>query len=104
MVEYFALSLYLNVGFMFFIQIKTKVLASYNKHFELYAEIHRPIAVNSSQMELARKNIISLSDAAVIFYKAGSRTGVEDRYMKFTLSADTYSIDDFNAKFKVAVL
>ena len=41
----------------------------------------------------------------MIFYKAGSRTGVEDNeFIKFTLSTGTYSIDDFNAKVKVAVL
>ena len=40
----------------------------------------------------------------MIFYKAGSRTAVEDNnFMKFTLPAGTYSIDDFNTKVKVAV-
>ena len=39
----------------------------------------------------------------VIFYRAGSRTAVEDGFIKFNLSAATYSIDDFNAKVKVAV-
>ena len=42
---------------------------------------------------------------SVIFYKAGVRTGVENnRFIKFSLSAGTYSIDDFNTKIKVAVL
>ena len=42
---------------------------------------------------------------AVIFYKAGSRTDVEDNeFIKFTLSMGTYSNDDFNAKVKVAIL
>ena len=36
--------------------------------------------------------------------KTGSRTGVEDRHIKFTLSTGTYSIGDFNAKVKVVVL
>ena len=40
-----------------------------------------------------------------IFCKAGACTGVENnRFIKFSLSAGTYSIDDFNAKIKVAVL
>ena len=42
---------------------------------------------------------------AVIFYKGCSRTDVEDNeFIKFTLSTGTYSIDDFNAKVKVAIL
>ena len=45
--------------------------------FELYPKIHRPIAVNSCQIELARKDIL-LSDAAVLLYKAGSCTDAED--------------------------
>ena len=41
----------------------------------------------------------------MIFYKAGAGTGVENnRFIKFSLSVGTYSIDDFNAKIKVAVL
>ena len=40
----------------------------------------------------------------MIFYRSGLRTGVKDRHVKFTLSAGTYYIDDFNAKVKVAVL
>ena len=52
-----------------------------------------------------QEKTILLSNIAVIFYKAGSRTGVEDnKFIKFTLSAGTYSIDDFNAKIKIAVL
>ena len=40
-----------------------------------------------------------------IFCKAGACTGVKNnRFIKFSLSAGTYSIDDFNAKIKVAVL
>ena len=60
--------------------------------------------MNSCPNGFARKDIILLSNIAVIFYKAGSHTGFEDKYMKFTLSAANYSIDDFNAKVKVAVL
>ena len=41
----------------------------------------------------------------MIFCKAGSCNDVEDnKFIKFTLSASTYSINDFNAKVKVAVL
>ena len=41
-----------------------------------------------------------------MFYKADAGTGVENNFfkIKFSLSAGTYSIDDFNAKIKVAVL
>ena len=38
-------------------------------------------------------------------YKAGKRTGVENtKFISFNLSAGTYSIEDFNAKIKVAIL
>ena len=77
---------------------------SYKGHCELYTEIHGSVAGNSCQIELAKKDIILPSSIAVIFYKAGSRTSVDDnKYIKFTLSVRT-SIDDFNAKTKVAVL
>ena len=48
--------------------------------------------------------ILLLSDKVVIVFKAGSRTGVKERHIKFTFSAGTYSINDFNAKVKAAVL
>ena len=36
---------------------------------------------------------------------AGKQTGVTNtEFIKFTLSEDTYSIDDFNAKIKISVL
>ena len=77
----------------------------YKKHCDLYTEIHGSIAVNSCQIELAQKNIILLSRVSVIFYKAGARTSVENnKFIKFSLSAGTYSINDFNAKIKAAVL
>ena len=51
------------------------------------------------------KRHLLLSSISVIFNKTGSHTGVENnRFIKFSLSAGTYSIDDFNAKIKVAVL
>ena len=40
-----------------------------------------------------------------MFYKTDARTSVENNiFIKFSLSASTYSIDDFNAKIKVVVL
>ena len=36
--------------------------------------------------------------------KAGSQAGVEKRQVKFTLSGGTYSIDNFNTKFKTGFL
>ena len=50
---------------------------------------------------LVRKDIILLSNVAAIFHKAGLHTAVEDKYIRFTLSAGTYSIDDFSAVDKV---
>ena len=85
--------------------MKVLTYTSYKEHCDLYTEIHGSIAVNSCQIELAQKDIILLSSVSVIFYKAGARTSVENnRFIKFSLSAGTYSIDDFNAKIKVAVL
>ena len=78
---------------------------SYKEHCKLYTEIHGSIAVNSCQIELAQKDIILLSSVSVIFYKAGARTGVENnRFIKFSLEAGTYSIDNFNSKIRAAVL
>ena len=85
--------------------MKVLTYTLYKEHCNLYTEIHGSIAVNNCQIELARKDIILLSNVSVIFYKAGARTGVENnRFIKFSLSAGTYSINDFNAKIKVAVL
>ena len=85
--------------------MKVLTYTSYKQHCDLYTEIHGSIAVNGCQMGIAQKDIILLSSGSVIFYKAGARTGTENnRYTKFSLSAGTYSIDDFNAKIKAAVL
>ena len=52
-----------------------------------------------------KKDIILISEASIIVYKGGKRTGIENiNFMSFKLSADTCSIDDFNAKIKVAIL
>ena len=85
--------------------MKVLTYTSYKEHCELYTEIHGSVAVNSCQIELAQKYIVLLSSVSVIFYKAGARTGVENnRFNKFSLSAGTYSMNDFNAKIKAAVL
>ena len=84
--------------------MKVLTYISYKEHFKLYTEIYDSIAVNNCQIGLARKDIILLSDIAVILYKAGLRTDVEDRHIKLTLSAGAHSIDDFIAIVKVVVL
>ena len=85
--------------------MKVLTYTSYKEHCDLYTEIHGSIAVNSCQIELAQKDIILLSNVSIIVYKAGKRTGVENnKFIHLNLSAGTYSIDDFNAKIKVAIL
>ena len=85
--------------------MKVLTYTLYKEHCQLYTEIHGSIAVNSCQIELAQKDIILLSKVSIIVYKAGKRTGVENtKFISFSLSAGTCSIDDFNAKIKVAVL
>ena len=83
-----------------------KVLTyTYKKHCELYTEIHGSIAVNICQIKLAQKGIILLSNVSIIVYKTGKRASVENnKFMHFKLSAGTHSIDDFNAKIKMAIL
>ena len=52
-----------------------------------------------------KKDIILLLRVSIIVYKTGKRTGIENtKFISFNLSAGTYSIDDFNAKIKVAIL
>ena len=78
---------------------------SYKEHCELYIEIQSSIAIKNCQIRLAKKHIILLSSVSVISYKAGVRTSLENnRFIKFSLSACTYSINDFIAKIKAAVL
>ena len=46
-----------------------------------------------------------LLSVSIIVYKAGKGTGVKNtKFISFNLSAGTYSIDDFHAKIKVAIL
>ena len=85
--------------------MKVLTYTSYKEHCDLHTEIHGSIALNSCQIELAQKDIILLSSVSIIVNKAGKRTGVEKaKLISFNLSAGTYSIDDFNAKTKVAIL
>ena len=77
---------------------------SYRQYCDLYTEIQGSIAVNSCQIVFAQKDIL-LSKGTLIVYKAGKTTGVKNTdYISFTLSEGTYSIDDFNAKIKIAIL
>ena len=85
--------------------MKVLTYTSYKEHCKLYTEIHGSIAVNSCQIRFAQKDIILLSSASVTFYKAGAHTSMENnRFIKFSLSVRTYSIDHFNAKITVAIL
>ena len=78
---------------------------SYKEHYDLYTEIHGSIAASSCQAELTQKDIILLSKVFVIVYKAGKRTGVENaNFISLNSLAGTYSINDFNAKVKIAIL
>ena len=92
------------VYFVYLIEMRVLTYTLYKEHCDLYTEIHGSIAVNSCQIELAQKDIILLSNVSIIVYKAGERTSVENnKLIHFNLSAGTYSIDDFNAKIKVAI-
>ena len=85
--------------------MKVLTYTSYKQHCDLYTEIHGSIAVYSCQIELAQRDIILLSSISVVFCKTGACTSAENnRFIKFSFSAGIYSIDDFNAKIKVAVL
>ena len=85
--------------------MKVQTYISYKADCDLYTEIHGSSATNSCQIELAQKDIILLLSVSIIVYKAGKGTGVENtKFISFNLSAGTYSIDDFNAKIKVAIL
>ena len=70
--------------------MKVLTYTSYKEHCKLCTEIHSSIAVNDCQIGLFKKDKVLLSNIVSLFYKAGSRTGVEDKFIKFTLSAGTY--------------
>lgn len=86
--------------------MKTKVLiyTLCKERIEIYTDIHCPFVFKSCCIALVRIKIILLSDKVVIVFKAGSRTGVKERHIKLTFAAGTYSINNFNAKVKAAVL
>ena len=85
--------------------MKVLTYTSYKEHCDLYTDNHGSIAVNSWQTEFAQKDITLLSKASITVYEAGKRTGAEDtKFVSLSLSAGTYSIDDFNAKINVAIL
>ena len=85
--------------------MKVLTYTSFKEHCDLYTEIHGSIAIHSYQVGLAQKDIILLSKASLIVYKAGKQAGVTNtEFIKFTLSEGTYSIDDFNAKIKISIL
>ena len=85
--------------------MKVLTCTSYKEHCELYTKIHGSITVNSCKIGLAQKVIILLSSISVIFYEARSSTGVKNNaFIKFSLEAGTYSIDNLNAKIKVTIL
>ena len=85
--------------------MKVLTYTSFREDCDLCTEIHGSIAANSCQVELAQKDIILLSKVSIIVYKTGKRTSVENtKLIRFNLLAGTYSIDDFNAKIKVAIL
>ena len=84
--------------------MKVLTYTSYKEHYDLYTKIHGSVAIHNCQIELAQKDIILLSKASLIVYKAGKQTGVTNtEFIKFTLSEGTYSIDDFNTKIKIAI-
>ena len=77
---------------------------SYKEHCELYTEIHGSIANNSRHIQLTQKDIILPAKVSIVIYKTGKRIGVENtRCIYFNLSAGIYSIDDFNAKVRIAI-
>ena len=85
--------------------MKVLTYTSFREQCDLYTEIHGSITVNSCQVGFAQKDIILLSKLSIIVYKAGKGTGVENtKFISFSLSAGAYSIDDFIAKIKVAIL
>ena len=88
--------------------MKVLTYTSYKEHYALYTKIQGSIAVNSCQVGLAQKYIILLSNASLTVHKVSKCskcTSVNNtEFISFTLSEGTYSIDEFNAKIKVATL
>ena len=77
----------------------------YKEHCDLFTEIHGSIAVSSCQVALTQKDVILQSKVSITVYKAVKRSGVENtNFISFNFSTGSYSIDDFNAKVKIAIL
>ena len=77
----------------------------YKKHNDWYTKIQGSIAINSSQVGLAHRDIILLSSPPRITYKTSTTHGVENRNLIHSrIPAGTYSINDFNTKIKEFVL
>ena len=84
--------------------MKVFTSTSYNEHYNLYTETDGLIAINSYEVGVAKTDIILLSKPSLIVYKAGKQAGVTNtEFIKFTLSNGLNSIDDFNAKIKIAI-
>ena len=84
--------------------MKVLTYTSYKEHCDLCTKIYGSIAVNSFQIGLTQKDIILLSEASIVIYKAGKHTGVEnDKFVHFKILASTYSIDRFHAKITVLI-
>ena len=79
---------------------KGKILtyASYKKQFELYIKMCGSIVVNSSQIELARKDQRMLKDEVMIFFEAGLGSRNKVGPIRLIILAGTYSINEFNEK------
>ena len=85
--------------------MKVVTYTSYSEHYDLYSKIHGSITIHSCHVGFAQKDIILLSKASLLVYKAGKQTGVTNtEFIKLTLSEGTYSIDDFNEKIKISIL
>ena len=93
------------IHFVFLIKIKVLTYTSCKEHYDLYTETHGSIGVNSCQIKLVQKDIILLSKVSIVVYRAAKLTGVGNtKFISFILSAGAYSVVDFNAKIKVAIL
>ena len=63
--------------------MKVLTYTLYKERYDIYTEINSSIAVNSCQKEPAQKDIILLSKASIVVYKAGKRTSVENKIYTF---------------------
>ena len=61
--------------------MKVITFTSYIEYFELHTKIHSSTAVSSCQIKSLMKDTALLSDVALILYKAGLRTFVQDIHL-----------------------